>query len=350
MPSPFCARRPFRFARRRFDHGARALVREVAQPKLDGVRSGGVRELVHERLDREHVRVRAERSQRRDAQRHRRHGMVRDALDREFIERQRIALASAACRHRHVGRRRRLVSLIEVPCREQAGARVPAGPPDMAAAPEIVPPVDDAASGVERSAHLYHHARSERLPREFVVAHPLHAYRRTVHGAREDDGIERGIVGAVVPIATGTVCVPHHDVARRDLQYLRELVAQRINGLAMRPHFEPAALPARDRARGADRSVREIRAAVGCGERLRRGRYRRRLLAQQFLLGRRGQQELGQRIDFREVRLLAPLCAASQGARRPDRLLFALRDDTEEAAFANDRAHAGLGTRGSEVN
>ena len=100
-----------------------------------------------------------------------------------------------------------------MPPREQigallAGARARA----VTVAPELMGPFDDPPAGIERRAHPHHHSGAVWLPLEFVFPHPLHANRSSGHRAREQRGIERHIVGAVVTVAPGAFGMRHDDV------------------------------------------------------------------------------------------------------------------------------------------
>ena len=86
-----------------------------------------------------------------------------------------------------------------------------------------------------------------------------------VHGHQH--GIERDVVGAVVAVATGALDVVNHDrLFGRRVRFAgereHEVVAQVVDALAVRPHLERAAVPARQRARRADRRMREVRLEV----------------------------------------------------------------------------------------
>ena len=90
----------------RLDHGAGARVLEMAQAEGERVLAALGRQLVHERLDGEHVGECAERAQRRGADRHGEQAMVGDPPRREVVERRGVALRAAAAGQRRVDRDR----------------------------------------------------------------------------------------------------------------------------------------------------------------------------------------------------------------------------------------------------
>ena len=71
----------------------------------------------------------------------------------------------------------------------------------------MLPSASSAALGSHR------HRRAVGLPGELVVAHPLHAHRAARHGARQQRGVERDVVGAVVAVAARALDVDAADRA-----------------------------------------------------------------------------------------------------------------------------------------
>src|SRR6185503_15326875 len=222
------------------DHGALALVVDVREAERHGVDAGGGRELVHEGLDREYVGISAERAQRRGAHRIVHDQVVRGALAREIVERDRVAVARAV-RLRGMARRPGLFRIGEVPAAEQVDAVGIARPHVVALAPDVEGPVDHAAAG-DGTLDLHGHGGAVGLPLELVVAHPLQPYRPPIDRTRQHGGVERDVVGAVVTIATGAFGVDAADVARLQIERPGEGSAQREYALAVRPDRELAVL------------------------------------------------------------------------------------------------------------
>ena len=86
-------------------HVGGALVAQVREPERDRVGPGQLRQLVEERLDREHVEVRAERAQRRGTQRHRQRAVRHDLEPAEVVARLRVARRPVPPAPRWVDRR-----------------------------------------------------------------------------------------------------------------------------------------------------------------------------------------------------------------------------------------------------
>ena len=150
----FLPRLPARFLRARFDHRARARVLHVPQPELDRVGAGGDRQLVHERLEREHVGVGAERAQRRGADRHVGDVVQHDLLARKLVDRHGVAIG-AARGLRSIGRRVPSDRVRDVPAREQIAAGVADRARAVRMAPHVVLPVHDAARDSSSRARIF---------------------------------------------------------------------------------------------------------------------------------------------------------------------------------------------------
>jgi hypothetical protein len=135
----------------------------------------------------------------------------------EFVERDRIAIA-AARGLRNGLRRNRTLWRGEIPARQQivvppiAARRVRARA--VGVAPDLVVPIDDPTLGGDRRPGAHHHGRTVGLPSEFILAHPLHAYRAALDCARQGRGVERHVVRAIVAVAAGAFPV---DAAYRGL-------------------------------------------------------------------------------------------------------------------------------------
>src|SRR5262245_42196594 len=112
----------------------------------------------------------------------------------------------------------------------------------MPVAPYFLGPVHDIAAGIQIGADRYDHRGAIGLPRELVLAHPLHPHRPARHGTRQESGIERHVIGAVVTVATRAIDVGEHDVLFGHLQRPRKMDPQRVDALAMRPYVVASVL------------------------------------------------------------------------------------------------------------
>ena len=63
--------------------------------------------------------------------------------------------------------------------------------------------------------------------------------------AREQGRVERGVVGAVVAVASGALGVGHDDVLLAHAEHLGEVLAQPEDALAVRPDLKVVAPPSR---------------------------------------------------------------------------------------------------------
>ena len=132
----------------------------------------------------------------------------------------------------------------------------------MRGTPDFLRPVDRLAVLVEQGANLHDHGRRLRLVDEFFLASPAHADRLTRLLHRDDRGVGRRIIGAVVAVTARALHVMDDDRGRLELERLRQGRAQRINALAVGPNRQLAVLVKRKAARGRDRRVREIAARI----------------------------------------------------------------------------------------
>ena len=163
-------------ARRRRDHIPARARPQMPQPERDRIFAPLGGQFVEQALDREHVAVRAERPQRRGADRH------------DVRRWQSICQAGNRRAGRNCGRRRRhwpsagwwkssAETALPARGREQAPAARASRPRRMAVAPDRVPPIDDLAVRIEPRLDLDRHRRAERRVRHLVRARPLHAHR-----------------------------------------------------------------------------------------------------------------------------------------------------------------------------
>ena len=231
-----------------------------------------------------------------------------------------------------------------MPAREQVAAFGFARPRAVRVAPKLVLPVDDVAGGIERSRKVHRHRGAVRLPREFVVAHPLQLDRPAFCFACDERGVERHVVGAVLSVAARAFAMNDDDVRRRYRQCLGKIAAQWKHALRMAPDGELALAPLRHRARGADRSVRRIRPRVvglDALDRLRRSLHVDLFANDRVLRARalHGCEERG--AGRRQVGGLVPLCRVAQRLRSDNRLFLAFSRHGKEAPVARDGRHAG---------
>jgi hypothetical protein len=75
-----------------------------------------------------------------------------------------------------------------------------------------VAPADNLALRIEIGFDLDRHRRTERRMGHLVFARPLHADRPAAGSLRQQHGIERDVVGGVVPIAACALHVLDRDV------------------------------------------------------------------------------------------------------------------------------------------
>ena len=102
---------------------------------------------------------------------------------------------------------------------------------------------------VQRGLHLGHHRRPQRLPAVLLVAHPLHAHRLARHGAGDQRGVGRGVVGAVMAVAAGALDMDAAHLRVRHAQHLGDGVAVGEHALGMRPDRHRAVQQAARRRR-----------------------------------------------------------------------------------------------------
>ena len=184
---------------------------------------------------------------------------------------------------------------------------------------------------------------ADRRPGELVLARPLHPHRASAGRARQQHGVERHVVGAVVAVAAGALDVLHDDVLGRQRAGEREVGAQIVDALAVRPDMHLVrAGPLRDRARGRHRRVRDEGTRVLPADRA--GHFRRRRCLS--LVDGGGLDGLALEPGG-EIRLVgqrlarAPRRALAQGGEPGFRRTFRFGDDADEAAVAHHGDDAG---------
>ena len=210
----------------------------------------------------------------------------------------------------------------------------------MRVAPELVAPLGDLAAGVEAAAHFDDHRRAERRPRELILAAPLHPHRMA-GAAREQRRIERRVVGAVVAVAARAVAMDDRHVLLAQAEHARDLPAQLKTPLRVRPDTELAFAQPGQRARRADRGVREIGPGIGRFELLLRFRAGPRLRDQRHGLAAELRQQL---VDLRGLGqrcARAPACRGARGLDGLERLLLARGAHAHETAIDDHLHHSG---------
>ena len=78
-----------------------------------------------------------------------------------------------------------------------------------------MPPIDDFTLRIQISLDLDRHRRPKRRIRHLALARPLHPHRPAAGGFGEQHGIERDIVGGVMPVAAGAFHMLDGDVLDR---------------------------------------------------------------------------------------------------------------------------------------
>ncbi|MGY4293377.1 hypothetical protein ACVWXN_001472 [Bradyrhizobium sp. i1.4.4] len=178
------------------------------------------------------------------------------------------------------------------------------------------------------------------------MARPLHPHRAAAGGFRQQHGIERDVVGRIVPVAAGPLHMLDDDVFGRQLEHDRKIGAQQIDALAVCPDMDTIAVPSRHGAGRRDRGMCDVGTGVlpakGARSSLRRcrcsgvddGRFDRLALqeAREIVF-------VGQRLAGR------PGCALAQGFQCGFRRSLAIGKHTGKAAVADDRDEAGNGAR-----
>ena len=333
---------PARQVRRRLDHSCRPRVGQVRQAELDGVGPGAFGQLVQERLDREHVEERTEGTQRGRPDRHGQQPVPYYLQVGDAVAGHRVARGAHGAGRRAVGGGRHRPTPGQVSQGQQPRLAAAPGAADEAVAPHVLPPGHDPALGVQARGQPRQHGGTERRPGHLVLSRPQHPDRPPRHGPGEQRRVQRGVVGAVVPVGAGALGVAHGHPASVQAEPGRDGVAQREHALAVAPHGDRAVIPAGDRAARRHRGVREERPGVLGGADRGRGNSRA-LVAAGFdrgVLGGRGQQEARQVIGVRQRLGDLPPGRLRHQARGAERGGVSGRDDTEERAVA-DRADIG---------
>ena len=192
--------------------GARVASRWASR-KASGSSTGRRGQLVHERLDREHVEVRAERPQRRGAQRRLGQAVAGDAPRADVVDR-RARCGRPAAGGRRAGR----PAAAATARRGRAGG--PAAPACAGEPGRGCGPGPARRRSSRRCRPLVEPRRTSRsspeptAPSQLVGAGPAQQHRAARDRAGEQHRVEGGVVGAVVAVAAGVLDVLDHDVAR----------------------------------------------------------------------------------------------------------------------------------------
>src|ERR1700688_896639 len=97
-------------------------------------------------------------------------------------------------------------------------------------APDLVLPIDDSTRRIERRGDSHDHRRAIGRPGELILACPLNKHRASTSASKQC-GVERDIIGAIVPVATCTILVDHLNVSGGNAHDLSDLAAQEMAAL-----------------------------------------------------------------------------------------------------------------------
>ena len=240
----------------------RPRIRQMPQPKVDRILAALGGQFVEKGFDRKDVALRAERPQRGGAYRHGQQAMAFDVPRRKIIQRYRVAIGAAAIGLRRIGRDHAWERIGQFGCREQGRLSRAPRPRGVAVAPDAVAPVDDLALRIEIGLDLDRHRRAERRMGHLVFARPLHADRPAAGRLRQQNGVERDIVGGVMAVAAGALHMLDRDVLDRQFEHEREIGAEQIDPLAVGPDVDAISGPLRHGAGRRDRRMRDIGAGI----------------------------------------------------------------------------------------
>jgi hypothetical protein len=125
----------------------------------------------------------------------------------------------------------------------------------MRIAPKLVAPVDDAAIRIHGALHRNRHGRPERLPGKLVLMCQLQLDWAAGDGTRQQHGIESGIICAVVAVASRPFNMADGDRFDGQAQRQGDVLACRMDRLALAPDFDAPLDPARHGARRPERGM-----------------------------------------------------------------------------------------------
>ncbi len=115
---------------------------------------------------------------------------------------------------------------------------------------------------IQHGADRHHLRGADRLEGELLLAPPLDTDAMIRDFLRDQRGIQRHIVGAVMAVAAGALDMPHADRLRSAAQHVGQRDAQRIHGLRMGPDRQVPVAAFGQCAGRRDRGVRDIAAGI----------------------------------------------------------------------------------------
>src|ERR1700742_3792600 len=102
-------------------------------------------------------------------------------------------------------------------------------PLHMRTCPDLGRPVDRKATIIQGRADADDLSCAYRLEPELVLSPPLHANTRTGNLHGDHGSVESDIIGPIMTVAAGTVCMPHgHPVAGQP-HNIGDTIAQRVD-------------------------------------------------------------------------------------------------------------------------
>ncbi len=218
----------------------------------------------------------------------------------EFVDRDGVAIAAAFRQRNRFGRRHGERICHVLGRQHRSGA---ARPHRMGVAPDLEIPVGDGAVAIERRLQLRHHRRPERLPGVLLLAHPLHAHGHAGQFARDQRGVGRGIVGAVMAVTAGAFDMDAANARRRHAQHLGDALAVGIDALGVGPDRHRAIRELRNGTGRPDRAVRLIGPRIGGLDGPLAGSRRIALLEDRLVLRRQAGENARQIVLLRQARL-----------------------------------------------
>ena len=145
-----------------------------------------------------------------------------------------------------------------------AASRLPPPPGRLVWRPLQISVVQSAGlpAVVERGVRGHDHRRADRLEAEFLLAPPADLDRHPRLAQRDDRGVGRGVVGAVMAVAARPLHMLDRDRGRIELQRAGEPGAQRVDALGMGPDLQMAVAIDRHAAGRRDRGMGDVHPRV----------------------------------------------------------------------------------------
>ena len=209
-------------------------------------------------------------------------------------------------------------------------------------------PRDHVAALADRRAEVEQLGRPLRIPAVLVLAHPLDAHR-PAHRPRQERGVARRVLGAVLAVGAGAVEVDQPDLLLREAEDPGERLAEAVSRLGRRPDRGAVGADVRDAAGRAEGAVGLDRPPVRRAECLHAGpgRSERRQVAllRDVLVAddRRRADRVGERKVVGQTRARRPL--GLERTRGAHRVPLPLGDDAEEAPEPDDPRARNRGDR-----